>query len=387
MDYIKTSVESFVFGLVAEGRQCCAGRDREEQKLPPGSQFGEQSGKLYRPFHSEQATFQPNKVDGQEIRGDHGSPNRWRMATPPGTSPALGPAPDRFSASTAATATATPKTPSRSTSPAPAPLQLPDPMRAREPSPMPASSASASQLPEALLSLHQQPSLEETLRKHVPGPPRAPAAASPSSTAPARTNVTSAVHPSAPSSGKPPPDWSWPSFCFQPARIEVWVLDDETNVAKWLTAQVKSRVVDSEGKDAYLAAEYNWDDEYYVQDFGPQHVRERGRQETVLQLLQRKQEMDSTKVFAKASRPDEAAKIRSEMDSTKVFAKPSDVVGARIRSEMDSTKVFAKTQDAEAKGRRSEMDSTKVFAKTQDAEAKGRRSEMDSTKVFAKKRN
>jgi len=143
------------------------------------------------------------------------------------------------------------------------------------------------------------------------------------------------------------------------------VLDDETNAAKWLSAQVKSRVVDSEGQDAYLAAEYHWDNEYYVQDFGPQHIRGRGGQETVLQQLskegQRKQEMDSTKVFAKPSRPGEGATVQSEMDSTKVFAKSSDI-GAKIHSEMDSTKVFAKPSDMGAKVR-SEMDCTKVFAK------------------------
>lgn len=143
------------------------------------------------------------------------------------------------------------------------------------------------------------------------------------------------------------------------------MLDDETNVAQWLSAQVKSRVVDSEGKDAYLAAEYCWDNEYYVQDFAPQCVRGRGGQETVLQQLskegQSKQDMDSTKVFAKPSRPDERAMARSELDSTKVFAKSSDD-SAKNRSEMDSTKVFAKPPDMGSKAR-SEMDSTKVFAK------------------------
>lgn len=143
------------------------------------------------------------------------------------------------------------------------------------------------------------------------------------------------------------------------------MLDDETNVAKWLSATVKSRVVDSEGQDAYLAAEYYWDNEYYVQDFGPQHLRGRGGPETVLQQLskegQRKQEMDSTKVFTKSSRPEDGATVRSEMDSTKVFAKSSDIA-AKIHSEMDFTKVFAKPPDMGAKVR-SEMDSTKVFAK------------------------
>lgn len=165
------------------------------------------------------------------------------------------------------------------------------------------------------------------------------------------------------------------------------MLDDETKVSKWLPAKVMSRVVDSDGKDSYLAAEYSWDDEFYVQDFDPQHVRERGRQQTVLQLFllegQRKQEMDSTKVFSKASRPDAGAK--QEMDSTKVFGKPSRP-DAGAKQDMDSTKAFAKPSRpyAGAATIRDEMDGTKVFAKQPKTGTAQIHGELDSTKVFRK---
>mmetsp|Transcript_62516 Transcript_62516/g.182776 ORF Transcript_62516/g.182776 Transcript_62516/m.182776 type:complete len:375 (-) Transcript_62516:196-1320(-) len=86
-----------------------------------------------------------------------------------------------------------------------------------------------------------------------------------------------------------PKRWEWPSWClnFKSPCIEVYVVDDETGVGKWVEAEPQSRVVDKAGRDAYLCVEYEWDGEYYVQDFGPQHVRRRGHQMTVFQMFEK----------------------------------------------------------------------------------------------------
>lgn len=122
-----------------------------------------------------------------------------------------------------------------------------------------------------------------------------------------------------------PPRWEWPAWClnFKSPNIEVWVLDDETNIGRWVSAQPQSRVVDKSGKDAYLCAEYNWDGEYYVQDFGPQHVRRNGERATVMQLLGQADrssvEMDSTKVFK-----------GNDLDQTKVFEKNEKLIDTKV---------------------------------------------------------
>lgn len=99
-----------------------------------------------------------------------------------------------------------------------------------------------------------------------------------------------------------PSKWEWPPWClnFKSPNIEVWVLDEDAGVGRWVSAQPQSRVVDKAGRDAYLCAEYLWEAEYYVQDFGPQHVRRKGEARTVLQTLtQDDVELDTTKVFKK----------------------------------------------------------------------------------------
>jgi len=85
--------------------------------------------------------------------------------------------------------------------------------------------------------------------------------------------------------------WEWPAWCldFQKPMIEVFVKDEETGRSLWVAGEPQSRVVDKTGRDVYLSAEYDWGGEYYVQDFGPQHVRRRGEHTTVLELLQQEQ--------------------------------------------------------------------------------------------------
>lgn len=85
--------------------------------------------------------------------------------------------------------------------------------------------------------------------------------------------------------------WEWPPWClnFKQPSIEVYVLDDEAppgaEQGRWVHGEPQSRVVDKSGVDAYLCVEYEWDDEYYVQDFGPQHVRRRGQHMTVYAIF------------------------------------------------------------------------------------------------------
>jgi len=89
--------------------------------------------------------------------------------------------------------------------------------------------------------------------------------------------------------GQSPKRWEWPPWClnFKSPCIEVYVVDDETGVGRWVEAEPQSRVVDKAGRDAYLCVEYEWDGDYYVQDFGPQHVRRRGQTTTVFQMFEK----------------------------------------------------------------------------------------------------
>eukprot|EP00931_Biecheleriopsis_adriatica_P118587 TRINITY_DN93952_c0_g1_i1.p1 TRINITY_DN93952_c0_g1~~TRINITY_DN93952_c0_g1_i1.p1 ORF type:complete len:277 (+),score=43.23 TRINITY_DN93952_c0_g1_i1:49-879(+) len=84
-----------------------------------------------------------------------------------------------------------------------------------------------------------------------------------------------------------PDEWHWPSWClnFRCATVEVWVFDDETHAGRWLPAQPQSKVVDHSGRDRYLCAEYKWDQDFYVQDFEPKHVRCRDTKKTALEEI------------------------------------------------------------------------------------------------------
>jgi len=87
--------------------------------------------------------------------------------------------------------------------------------------------------------------------------------------------------------GGMPKRWEWPPWClnFKEPCIEVLVEDEDGGESRWVEAEPQSRVVDKVGRDAYLCAEYEWDGELYVQDFGPQHVRRRGQKTTVFELF------------------------------------------------------------------------------------------------------
>merc|ERR550532_3872953 len=124
-------------------------------------------------------------------------------------------------------------------------------------------------------------------RPQEPAPAPKPAAAAPNPLPVPSGPPSAAGPPGGPSSAAAPKRWEWPPWClnFKSPCIEVYVVDDETGKGRWVEAEPQSRVVDKAGRDAYLCAEYEWDGEYYVQDFGPQHVRRRGQQTTVFQLF------------------------------------------------------------------------------------------------------
>eukprot|EP00933_Yihiella_yeosuensis_P030267 TRINITY_DN23931_c0_g1_i1.p1 TRINITY_DN23931_c0_g1~~TRINITY_DN23931_c0_g1_i1.p1 ORF type:complete len:483 (+),score=123.52 TRINITY_DN23931_c0_g1_i1:119-1567(+) len=135
-------------------------------------------------------------------------------------------------------------------------------------------------------------------------PEPAPKSQAPAASSSTASNVASKAD-GPPAEGPLPKQWSWPPWClnFKNSSVEVWVEDE--GVGRWVPAQPQSRVVDKAGRDAYLCAEYNWDGEFYVQDFGPAHVRAKGTKTTVYQGFKsassapasRSDDLDSTKVF------------------------------------------------------------------------------------------
>merc|ERR1712003_130247 len=82
--------------------------------------------------------------------------------------------------------------------------------------------------------------------------------------------------------------WQWPEWCLNPVvpSIEVYVEDDVSGEGCWIEAEPIGRVLDGEGRDAYISVEYQWDGEDYTQDCDPSVVRKRGQVLTVLELLE-----------------------------------------------------------------------------------------------------
>mmetsp|Transcript_46271 Transcript_46271/g.106811 ORF Transcript_46271/g.106811 Transcript_46271/m.106811 type:complete len:347 (+) Transcript_46271:22-1062(+) len=82
--------------------------------------------------------------------------------------------------------------------------------------------------------------------------------------------------------------WKWPPWVlqFEIACIEVLIEDEGCEEAQWVQGVPLSQVVDPYGNDLFLCVEYKWGGEYFVQDFSPEHVRQRGKTATVQDLLQ-----------------------------------------------------------------------------------------------------
>jgi len=64
------------------------------------------------------------------------------------------------------------------------------------------------------------------------------------------------------------------------------VYDEESGQSKWVLATPEDRVVDKDGHDAFISAEYEWNSADFVQDFGPDHVRRLGEVLTIADLLE-----------------------------------------------------------------------------------------------------
>lgn len=80
-----------------------------------------------------------------------------------------------------------------------------------------------------------------------------------------------------------PPGFVWPPWCLsqKDPQIEVLVVDGERTA--WVAGHPRTRVVNPQGQDAWLAVEYPWDGTSYDEDFGPDRVRRRGETVTVLE--------------------------------------------------------------------------------------------------------
>jgi hypothetical protein len=134
-----------------------------------------------------------------------------------------------------------------------------------------------------------------------------------------------------------PRKWQWPAWTLntKQASIEVYVVDEESGESRWCEAEPQFRVVDKEGHDAYLCAEYEWDGEFYVQDFGPHHVRKRGQDATVYQLFSYDSEALGTTDMLK----DTSKSVRRNMDDTDPFMtshqRPRDDTGGGVSSWLD----------------------------------------------------
>jgi len=307
---------SFMWGIVANGRQCCSMRDRnrteDKEAAERAAAVGRPPGKSNFPGPGSQpvaARQRPNLADEQPrtpvaARAESSRPGPKLDFTSAEQEPrSIG------SRNTPVAAGASPPTQPRG-------LQIPPEV------PEPVISRAASSKP----GLENDPFLT--------GAPAEPSYSmkSPRRSEPELTTASMKGDPPPPE-GKLPSRWEWPAWClnFKSPSIEVWVLDDEVNVGRWVPAQPQSRVVDKAGKDAYLCAEYNWDGEFYVQDFGPQHVRKQGDKKSVLQQLVQADgrgsvDLENTKVFK-----------GKDLDQTKVFEGKKKGAGSKDRGGGMST--------------------------------------------------
>lgn len=80
--------------------------------------------------------------------------------------------------------------------------------------------------------------------------------------------------------------WRWPSWSLdhKKPQIEVYVHDPDSQSC-WVAAVPRARIVDSEGRDAYLCAEYDWAGDRFSEDFGPERVRRIWERRTVWETV------------------------------------------------------------------------------------------------------
>eukprot|EP00931_Biecheleriopsis_adriatica_P120378 TRINITY_DN95498_c0_g1_i1.p1 TRINITY_DN95498_c0_g1~~TRINITY_DN95498_c0_g1_i1.p1 ORF type:complete len:383 (+),score=105.85 TRINITY_DN95498_c0_g1_i1:30-1151(+) len=358
MESVQNALASFVVGLIDEGKQCCAGRQREPVRGEVKSGAGQRQPSRF-PGPPE-----PPAADAREdaFLAEHG-----------------------FFTPGSASASASKDEPISSNG-------------EFNPPPRTASAVASAQEPQMLPAVKEEPP-----RRYDPPPP----------------------------DGTPPSGWEWPLWCLdgEEGAVEVFVLEDEENnqTGRWLAGTTKSKVVDKSGRAAFLCVEYPFEDDHFIQDFRPQHVRRPRNSKTVLdELLMRRPpsvpgadpphtakgpasadlaDLDITKVFDKArnlpaQKPPVSrmhfngrADLADDLDGTKVFQKSKQTGNSpqSAPADLDGTKVFQRPQKASSAPRNeaAELDGTKVFRKSKQMgnALRTEAADMDSTKVFQKSKN
>lgn len=90
--------------------------------------------------------------------------------------------------------------------------------------------------------------------------------------------------------------WKWPKWAMDKRNpsIEVWVEDEDMLPQRgaWVKGRPQSIVLDDLKNHAFICAEYDWEGEEYVQDFGPEHVRHIGETITVFDTFAKGHDQD-----------------------------------------------------------------------------------------------
>lgn len=244
-------ISSFFYYIAAGGKQCCSMRDRTKPADVDAAKIASETG---RPPRSQFADAAPHNYDLQDARNQ---PPEFSGSPPSGYDRDLSPSKYDYGNSGSGRGGSPP------------PLSIPPPAAAQM-QPAATTDTSGTSGFGFFGSSAGRGAPADDIR---PINPPEPQSASALSAGMSDTGVKKG--------------WEWPPWClnFKDHCIEVYVVDDETGKGKWVDGEPQSRVVDKAGRDAYLCVEYLWDGEYYVQDFGPQHVRKTGTKESVFELF------------------------------------------------------------------------------------------------------
>jgi len=277
----------YIFG---GGTQCCGNRDREKDAA-----LAKKASMTGRPPPARQAFPEPGSrttgaaPSNEPTNGRHRSSEPEPVAVPHGAPPPRGD--DPF-------ATKHEAPPPRREDP------LASSNRSSDPPPPVPQQQQRGQPEEDRLQESEQSNFQQSSRQ--PSPP---------------VDSFKALEREKPPEGHLPRKWQWPQWTLNTkdqGLIEVFVTDEDSNDSRWCQAQPQFRVVDKEGNDAYLCAEYEWDGEYYVQDFGPHHVRKRGQDMTVFELFSLDPSTTNKEDFMKDTM-NQTSKSRGNINDTDPF--------------------------------------------------------------------
>lgn len=271
------NIGSMLWSFASGGRQCCSMRDRNR---PQDIEAAKRASMTGRPPQQCAEPHEGSRNCADPFSSDHWLDSGNDAPSDAQAAPEKEPAP-RVSMPAAVQAAPSPKRGVSApedgggedelerTRPAPHKLgqNVPSPPVRRQEDSRPSSPASPPTAPVL-------PPLDMAALRPGGSPPKPP------------SSDADAARKAAPASGMPA-RWGWPQWAlnFKSPSIEVYVTDDDAGGGRWVHAEPQSRVVDKVGNDAYLCAEYDWDGEFFVQDFGPKHVRRRGDFMSVFQLF------------------------------------------------------------------------------------------------------